>query len=77
MCRFKLFYSDVTITIKKFQYILCVGSSSEVYGTVTIVKEFQYILCVGSREDQYAFEQLIKVFQYILCVGSSQARTNC
>ena len=56
--------------IYKFQYILCVGSSSIKGDYFALVAGFQYILCVGSSKKEVKAYAPVQRFQYILCVGS-------
>ncbi len=52
----------------EFQYILCVGSSKNVAGTIREDLEFQYILCVGSSKYQTPFataDELISI--HLMC----------
>ena len=56
---------------KKFQYILCCGST---YYAIIIGGDFlafQYILCCGST-GTVSFDSFVcALFQYILCCGST------
>ncbi len=56
-----------------FQYIICVGSRSNVMGFKIIYEEFQYIICVGSRHLHFYITPSFALFQYIICVGSSSS----
>ena len=48
MLRFNLYKSITCYTLRKFQYILCYGSTRQVFHTFYTFTLFQYILCYGS-----------------------------
>ncbi len=65
MCRFKAVAGQGKRRVRKFQYIICVGSSSCLWGECLPLKVFQYIICVGSRFD------LIQYLQHLYCFNTS------
>ena len=72
MLRFNYgWYSNIWIR-RKFQYILCYGSTFIFFHKKIPPKIFQYILCYGSTTHS-GFRLLQQnQFQYILCYGSTK-----
>ena len=71
MLRFNLLHWNILQRCKRFQYILCCGSTKEKYGLPSKKVGFQYILCCGSTPGTLAQNFSTISFQYILCCGST------
>ena len=76
MLRFNAFRGCRRILGMEFQYILCYGSTFQIFHKKIPPKIFQYILCYGSTRTVPLCHILKQLFQYILCYGSTLAMSN-
>ena len=73
MLRFNLDTMRMQDLDRKFQYILCYGSTFCVFSVTALDRGFQYILCYGSTTRKTRKDAVLVKFQYILCYGSTIA----